>query len=183
MNDEPFDFIYSSKDTPIRWWTTCEDQHEHLQTLAIKLFAIVPSQAFCECNFSTLKWLYGQQRTCLDTERLESMAKIYMYYISKIRKELQFYGKDLTDEQLHTSALAETTYAEMDNVDELFLFDTSETNTPTSQATNLLIEDIINLTIISDFHEVQEDNRLQNSVNISNMNFNPEDLVNSLLNE
>ena len=106
-----------------------------------------------------------------------------MYYISKIRKELQFYGKDLTDEQLRTSALAETTYAEMGNVDELFLFDTSETNTSTSQATNLLIEDIINLTIISDFHEVQENNRLQNSVNISNMNFNPEDLVNSLLNE
>ena len=35
----------------------------HLRNLALRLFGIAVSQAGCEQNFSTLKWIIGDKRT------------------------------------------------------------------------------------------------------------------------
>ncbi|CAG8547819.1 4809_t:CDS:2 [Gigaspora rosea] len=66
----------------------------------IKMFSIVQFQTACERNFSILKWFYGDRRNRLTIKRIESMAKLRMYWLSEIRKELELYGKDLTEEEL-----------------------------------------------------------------------------------
>ncbi|CAG8847736.1 18418_t:CDS:2, partial [Gigaspora margarita] len=44
-------------------WDAVEDEHTDLQELAKTMFAIVPSQANCERNFSILKWFTEGHRT------------------------------------------------------------------------------------------------------------------------
>ncbi|CAH1765329.1 18292_t:CDS:2, partial [Entrophospora sp. SA101] len=60
--------------------------------LALHLYAISPSQAVCEHNFSTLKWMYGDYQTKLNIYKVEAMCKIHSYYISNLDKELKDYG-------------------------------------------------------------------------------------------
>jgi hypothetical protein len=51
-NNIPFDTPYNIDcDTPLTWWCTCEDNYNHLQELAIKLFSVVPHSAGCEQIF------------------------------------------------------------------------------------------------------------------------------------
>ena len=51
----PYDMDYidehESLDTPELWWTTCQQPNNYIQQLALKLFAITPHQAACECVF------------------------------------------------------------------------------------------------------------------------------------
>ena len=47
----PYLFGY---DNPITWWSSCESNKPYIQTLALKLFAIIPQSAGCERNFSNL---------------------------------------------------------------------------------------------------------------------------------
>lgn len=109
----PWDLEYDLElTTPLLWWGVIEDEKNHLQELAQMMFAIMPSQAGCERQFSILKWFSSGLRTRLDISRLESMAKIQSFYVSNIKKELKFYGKELKEEDLRNSALEETIYAE-----------------------------------------------------------------------
>ncbi|CAG8806678.1 26821_t:CDS:2, partial [Gigaspora margarita] len=66
-NATPWDLEFSFNLTPYVWWGVVEDEHTHLQELAKTMFAIVPSQANCERNFSILKWFSeGQLNFCDD---------------------------------------------------------------------------------------------------------------------
>jgi len=55
-NKEPYDMEYKSKcETPLNWWLTFDEENLYLIDFAIKLFSIMPSQAGCKRNFSTLE--------------------------------------------------------------------------------------------------------------------------------
>ncbi|CAG8446882.1 13342_t:CDS:2 [Cetraspora pellucida] len=43
------------------------------------------------------------------------MAQIHSFYISNLKNELKYYGKELSEGELHDSALALTTYATTEN--------------------------------------------------------------------
>ena len=73
----PYDLPYEiSTDTPELWWSSIRNKPYHLRNLALRLFAITPSQANCERNFSILKWMIGNRRTRLNVNKLEGMSKI-----------------------------------------------------------------------------------------------------------
>jgi len=84
----------------LTWWCTCEDNYNHLQELAIKLFSVVPHSAGCERNFSNLGWLYGTRRHNLNLEKVEDMSKTYSYYLAQTKKEIQYDGQKLSEEEL-----------------------------------------------------------------------------------
>ncbi|CAG8781250.1 5813_t:CDS:2, partial [Cetraspora pellucida] len=113
--DYPFDFGYDSSKTLSLCWGVIEDDYPYLQNLAKVIFAVVPSQSSCECNFSILRWLYGTYRRCLSSEKIESMAQIHSFYISNLKNELHYYGKELSEGELRDSVLDLTTYADMEN--------------------------------------------------------------------
>jgi hypothetical protein len=58
----PYHLSYNKeRENPIMWWLSINvnENNDQLQELALCLYAISPSQAVCEWNFSTLKWIYG----------------------------------------------------------------------------------------------------------------------------
>ncbi|CAG8647467.1 10328_t:CDS:1, partial [Ambispora gerdemannii] len=59
------------------WWNVIDDNYPHLQIVAKMIFSITSSQASCEQNFSILKWFCKDNRTRLNTLKLEAMAKIH----------------------------------------------------------------------------------------------------------
>ncbi|CAG8717172.1 26096_t:CDS:2, partial [Gigaspora margarita] len=63
----------------------------YLPELALRIFSINPMQANCERNFSILN---------LDINKLEGISKIKSYYMANIRRELNFFGKKLTEADL-----------------------------------------------------------------------------------
>lgn len=71
--------------TPCTWWMSCEDQPPFLRNLALKIFAVTPHSASCERMFSVLGWLYGKKRTTLDTNTIESIAKVRHFYQNNMR--------------------------------------------------------------------------------------------------
>ncbi|CAG8754892.1 11652_t:CDS:2, partial [Racocetra fulgida] len=71
-------------------WSIIEDDYNYLQNLAKTLFAIVPSQA----------------NSC-----------IYSFYISNLKKVLVYYGKDLSEIELHNNALNQTSFTNNENND------------------------------------------------------------------
>jgi hypothetical protein len=104
-NETPYNDTYVTNiDTPLRWWKTCGDETKHnpgvLSTLAIKLFSVRPHAASCERIWSCCGWFQGERRTQLKSSHLESMVKINSFLISNAKQELQYYGVDLTEEEL-----------------------------------------------------------------------------------
>ena len=103
----------------MKWWSTCFINLRQLQDLAIQLFSIIPNAAACERVWSSVGWIYGKRRTCLNFNTIESLTKIYQFYIANVRQELHHYivEKD-TDEivQLVESSLIES--YEEDNVND-----------------------------------------------------------------
>lgn len=71
-----------------------------LVSLAIKLFSITPSKAGCERNFSVLKWFYDNCYTHLNINPIESMLMIHSFWTMNIKKEITFYGKEITADDL-----------------------------------------------------------------------------------
>src|SRR6185369_16785023 len=71
-----------------------------LRYLAEKILSIMPNSASCEHGFSKLSWLCGKQRINLGQERMESLAKMSTYYLSNAKKELSYYGQQMTSEQM-----------------------------------------------------------------------------------
>src|SRR5436190_7407961 len=89
-----------------------------LVSLAIKMFSITPSEAGCERNFSILKWFYGDRRTRLDISRVESMSMIRSFWMTNIKKEMAFYGKEITDDNLRHCAQFSTVIDKFDEFNE-----------------------------------------------------------------
>jgi len=76
----PFDLLYTTGiNTPSIWWGSIRTKPRRLAELADHIFFINPSQAFCERNFLTLKWLLGNYRTRTTVMKLEGMAKVRSY--------------------------------------------------------------------------------------------------------
>ncbi|RIB19786.1 hypothetical protein C2G38_2035800 [Gigaspora rosea] len=97
----PFNLPYvTGMDIPKLWWSSFKNQPRHLAELAHRIFSINPTQAVRERNFSTLKWILGDRRMGLGLNKLEGMAKIRQYYMTNIRRELSFFGKELTEKNL-----------------------------------------------------------------------------------
>ena len=80
----------------------------YLQTIALKLFSIVPHSANCERIFSVLRWFYGQRQTRLDPSRVSKMAKIHSYYITNAKNQLEYYGNLLSDSEIQNQILYAT---------------------------------------------------------------------------
>jgi hypothetical protein len=61
----------------------------------------MPNSASCERGFSQLGWICGKYRINLGREKLESINKLYTYYMSNSKNELSYYGRDLTSEEIN----------------------------------------------------------------------------------
>ena len=177
-------------DTPELWWSSIRFQKCHIRDLALRLFGITPSEASCEWNFSMLKWMIGDRRTRLNVKKLESISKIRSYYLTSIKNELLYYGKDLSSKELreiaNISAVDEIIFLDNDNENNNDDDDNtndllSEKRKETETETNLILESIINLTKLFDNIETisSEDNNIDEG--IGNMDFDPITLVNQVL--
>jgi len=86
--------------SPRIWWQFIDNDNNLLRKIALKLFAVVPHSASCERIFSGLGWFYGNRRQNLSVSTIESMAKIRHFYLTNTRNELQYSGKNCSDEEL-----------------------------------------------------------------------------------
>ncbi|CAG8686066.1 6498_t:CDS:2, partial [Racocetra fulgida] len=91
------------------------------------------------------------KRNDKDTDHSDNKTKIHSYYISNLQTELKFYRKELSESELHESALNQTTYAEIEN-------------------TNIMLEQ--NEDILTSFHFLNHEKlEIDLIVNLSNTNF------------
>jgi hypothetical protein len=101
LKNPPFNLPYlPEQDTPLKWWSTCFSEKQHLQELAIRLFSITPNTASCERIWSTVGWFYGKRRTRLSIQTIESLSKIHRYYITNIKKELSYSSLSISDDEV-----------------------------------------------------------------------------------
>ena len=177
-------------DTPDLWWGSIKTKPRHLPELAIRLFGIIVSQASCERNFSTLKWIIGDRQTRFGVQKLENMLKIRSYYLTNIKRELAYYGKQLTIEDLKeiandcsvgnvmTLGLEEETSSNFSNTN--LNLDLSNTN---SSKDTLVLEDIIDLTlpIFDNVNNELHDEQGAQDTDPPNLDYDPEELVNAFL--
>nr|CAG8592574.1 13176_t:CDS:2 [Entrophospora candida] len=109
LNKPPFDLGFDSlRDTPVTWWQTCVEKPPFIQTIALNLLSIVPHSANCERIFSVLQWFFGQRRSRLDPNQISKMARIHSYYISNSKNLLQYFGQELTSEQIEAQVVNAT---------------------------------------------------------------------------
>ena len=134
----------------------------------------------------------GDRRTRLDVKKLEGMSKIRSYYLASIKEELLFYGKDLDENELREVAanFAVGEIIALDNENGItndLLNETHERiqkrkGKEAETQITLALENVIDLTC--SFDNVENVNLENYNMNeeIGNMDFNPIDLVNQLLN-
>ncbi|CAG8649812.1 6933_t:CDS:2, partial [Diversispora eburnea] len=146
--------------------------------LVIRLFSITPSQANCEQNFSTLKWLLGDHRTRMNITKLEGMAKARSYYLSNICNELKYYRKELTENDIR-SVINNTNMGdilELDNEESEIGINNNILNN--NYNNSLIIENII------DLNNFENENEISNEINddeMGTLDYNPEDIINNFL--
>ncbi|CAG8748054.1 14717_t:CDS:2, partial [Racocetra fulgida] len=71
-------------------------------------------ETYCETRWASI---FG---TTSSIVRLKPVFdKIHSYYISNLKNELKFYGKELSESELRESVLNQTTYAEIENTNML----------------------------------------------------------------
>ncbi|EXX66305.1 hypothetical protein RirG_125100 [Rhizophagus irregularis DAOM 197198w] len=98
---EPYNEKFKDEDeTPILWWLSTDDTKKYLQELALHVLSVTPHSASCERGFSTLGWIYGKHRLRLQTSKVESMAKIRSFYISKVNDELRYASSKYSEREL-----------------------------------------------------------------------------------
>jgi len=134
----------------------------------------------------------GDRHTRLDVKKLEGMSKICSYYLASIKEELLFYGKDLDENELREVAanFAVGEIIALDNKNGItndLLNETHERiqkrkGKEAETQITLALEKVIDLTCL--FDNVENVNLENYNMNeeIGNMDFNPIDLVNQLLN-
>jgi hypothetical protein len=184
-NDPPFNLDYDlTSETPYAWWLTYDDESEEipLVSLALKMFSITPSEAGCERNFSLLKWFYGDRRTRLNTNRIESMSMMRSFWMTNIKKELAFHGKEITNDDLRHCTQISTVINEFDDAVES-LDASSELAFDTS--TTLTIASIANLdhNIFNDDQISRRPNSKEHLIKPDNINYNVDSLVSHFLDE
>jgi hAT family C-terminal dimerisation region len=97
----PYNLPYYEEDmTPLDWWTTCYSETNQLQTLAQKLFSIIPHASTCERIWSSIGWIYGKRRTRLSVQNIESLTKIHLFYMSNIKNELKYYQSSISENEI-----------------------------------------------------------------------------------
>ena len=171
-------------ESPYSWWLTYEDLEElPLVSLAIKMFSITPSEAGCERNFSILKWFYGDRRTSLDINRIELMSMIRSFWMTNIKREMAFYGKEITVDDLRhcTQILTIINELEVNNRSEDF-----ESSDQVQGSISLDISSLVNLdhTIFGDETGNQMiQTNLNTDVTPDNIEYSVDDLVARFLNE
>ncbi|CAG8603659.1 41625_t:CDS:2 [Gigaspora margarita] len=146
--------------TKLKWKSiNVDDKNDQLQVLATFLFLIVPSQAVCERNFSTIKWL-----------------------LSDRQKELKIYGKDVSENELKESFnhVQQIENSENEDIEE-------NTDLQKILSTNLSISQVIDLslpTFLATNNSLFESttNRLTFR-DLGNMNYNPIDLAQQIVNK
>ena len=185
---KPYDLSYEkNSDTPELWWGSLRSKPYHLRDLALRLFGIAVSQAGCERNFSTLKWIIGDRRTRLDVQKLEGISKIRSYYLTSIENELMYYGKHLSDAELreiaNISAVGEIIALD-DDTNNLLLEEGQivQQREGIQECNTLILEDIIDFTqpIFENMENLN--NNTNDEINIDrNMDYNPIDLVDQML--
>ncbi|CAG8693035.1 12410_t:CDS:2 [Gigaspora margarita] len=93
-----FNLPYSfEKDTPLMWWSTNYTGFNSIGKLAIKLFSIMPHSVIVK--ESSCHW---------------AMAQIRSFYIANLKKELLFFGKTLSLDNLQEQMTSATFLAEDD---------------------------------------------------------------------
>ncbi|CAB4407406.1 unnamed protein product [Rhizophagus irregularis] len=106
--------------------------------------------ASCERGFSTLSWLFNDQRLNLNISRLESMSKMIMHWKSNAKTELGFYGIEKNNTRISETemniriaeALVETNDNNDDECDVLSNESSSHQITVPPDNCIVLIEDI-----------------------------------------
>jgi hypothetical protein len=147
-----------------------------LVQLAIRLFSITPSQASCERNFSTLRWLLGDHRTRMNITKLEGMAKVRSYYLSNIGNELKYYGKELTENDIR-NVINNTNMGDILELDdEESEIDINNNILNNNNNNSLIIEDIVDLNNFE--NEISDE---INNDEIGTLDYNPEDIINNFL--
>jgi hypothetical protein len=181
-NDPPFNLDYDPKsETPFAWWLTYEESEEMpLVFLAIKMFSITPSEAGCERNFSVLKWFYGDRHTRLDINRIKSMSMMRSFWMTNVKNEMAFYGKEISADDLRHCTQISTVIDEFDEYE--FSEEPESPNYP-FESTSLDISSMANLdhTIFSGDQVIQT-NLNRNSVP-DNLEYNVDNLVSRFINE
>ena len=87
----PYQEEFIENETPKLWQLTTDDTKPYLQQLALYILSATPHSVNCERVFSTLGWIYGKRRlTRLQTSKVEAMAKIRSFYISKSNEKLKY---------------------------------------------------------------------------------------------
>jgi len=98
LKSVPYQEEFVEDETPKLWWLATDDTKPYLQQLALYILSATPHSANCERVFSTLGWIYGKRRLRLQTSKVEVIAKIRSFYISKSNEELKYasskYSKD-----------------------------------------------------------------------------------------
>lgn len=182
---KPYDLSYNiNLDNPQLWWGSIRNKPSYIQDLALRLFGIIPSQANCERNFSTLKWMIGDRRVRLDVKKLEGMSKIRSYYLASIKDELLFYGKNLNEKELreiaNNSAVGEIIALDNEDItNDLLNNEIQRKEKETETQITLALENIIDLTCL--FDNIKDVNNNVDEEEIGNMDFNPINLVNQIL--
>lgn len=176
LQEAPYNLPYvSGRDTPITWWNTCESKPAYIQTLALKIFSIIPNSANCERIFSSLGHIYGKRRQRLKINKLEGLAKIYRYNISNMEQEMKYAknGHDFhyTSEELQEIIQKnfgdlddENAIQEIDLTDELKNLEAEERNSQLNDDSNITL----NVANLFDLHVVEEkeQNEFNNQCNI-----------------
>ena len=179
-NLEPFEFPYTEIDSPQIWWGSIRRRPQHLVQLATRLFSITPSQASCERNFSTLKWLLGDRRTRMNIEKLEGMAKVRTYYMSNICSELNYFGKELTEIDIK-DMINNTNVGDILELNEENEMENNNDNNDILNIDNnsLVIEDIVDL---NNFENEGISNEIDDDDEAGTLDYDPEEMVNNILN-
>ncbi|CAB4476985.1 unnamed protein product [Rhizophagus irregularis] len=95
----PYNFPYIDElQTPQSWWLGCKQSNHYLQELALYILSIVPHSASCEHVFSVLNWFTQKRRSRLKVEKVSNMARLHSFYISNAQQELNYVGKNLSDD-------------------------------------------------------------------------------------
>ncbi|CAG8456259.1 23334_t:CDS:2, partial [Gigaspora rosea] len=108
-NVTPWDLEYSLNLTPPLWWGVIEDEYTYLQELAKTMYPPKPA----------------------------SMAQIYSFYVSNVKKELSFCDNNFVEMELRNSVFNETIFAEIndwvDLLDPIFGLNNSQEETVLSE--------------------------------------------------
>lgn len=135
-----------NQDTPYLWWNSIIDGRSSLSRLAKIIFSITPHSASCERLFSSLGWFFGKRRTNLNTQTLESMAKIYRYNLND-KKNLNYVSSNDYNIQQMLDIIYEEGDLQNENDDdeELILNELEEESSLQNIDERLDIENLISL--------------------------------------